>query len=109
MSRAGAATVKARIKARESADDTLNKRAASAREHHENGVSERVRTGQNGPLKTSRTWSGQQDSNLRPGVPKTPALPGCAIPRSQEAAQEAARALDTRFGFRQQAEVAELI
>ena len=27
------------------------------------------------------SWSGQQDSNLRPGVPKTPALPGCAIPR----------------------------
>ena len=26
-------------------------------------------------------WSGQQDLNLRPGVPKTPALPGCAIPR----------------------------
>jgi hypothetical protein len=45
-SRAGATSVKARIKARESADNTLNKRAASAREHHENGVSERVRTGQ---------------------------------------------------------------
>jgi hypothetical protein len=27
------------------------------------------------------SWSGQQDLNLRPGVPKTPALPGCAIPR----------------------------
>jgi hypothetical protein len=27
------------------------------------------------------SWSGQQDSNLRPGVPKTPALPDCAIPR----------------------------
>src|SRR4249920_2914959 len=27
-------------------------------------------------------WSGQQDSNLRPAVPKTAALPGCAIPRS---------------------------
>ena len=26
-------------------------------------------------------WSGQQDSNLRPAVPKTAALPGCAIPR----------------------------
>jgi hypothetical protein len=26
-------------------------------------------------------WSGQQDSNLRPEVPKTSALPGCAIPR----------------------------
>src|SRR5208283_4598287 len=28
-------------------------------------------------------WSGQQDSNLRPEVPKTSALPGCAIPRFQ--------------------------
>src|SRR5882757_2176255 len=27
-------------------------------------------------------WSGQQDSNLRPEVPKTSALPGCAIPRA---------------------------
>jgi transposase len=27
-------------------------------------------------------WSGQQDSNLRPEVPKTSALPGCAIPRN---------------------------
>ena len=27
-------------------------------------------------------WSGQQDLNLRPAVPKTAALPGCAIPRS---------------------------
>jgi hypothetical protein len=30
---------------------------------------------------SAKCWSGQQDSNLRPGVPKTPALPGCAIPR----------------------------
>jgi iron complex outermembrane recepter protein len=30
---------------------------------------------------SAERWSGQQDSNLRPGVPKTPALPGCAIPR----------------------------
>ena len=27
------------------------------------------------------TWSGRQDSNLRPPVPKTGALPGCATPR----------------------------
>ena len=27
-------------------------------------------------------WSGRQDSNLRPPVPKTGALPGCATPRS---------------------------
>ena len=27
-------------------------------------------------------WSGQLDSNQRPAVPKTAALPGCAIPRS---------------------------
>lgn len=26
-------------------------------------------------------WSGQQDLNLRPGVPETPALPNCAMPR----------------------------
>lgn len=28
------------------------------------------------------TWSGQLDSNQRPAVPKTAALPGCAIPRT---------------------------
>ena len=27
-------------------------------------------------------WSGRQDSNLRPTVPKTVALPNCATPRS---------------------------
>src|SRR5215471_17476996 len=32
-------------------------------------------------LAPRNTWSGQQDLNLRPGVPKTPALPGCAMPR----------------------------
>ena len=26
-------------------------------------------------------WSGRQDLNLRPSVPKTDALPGCATPR----------------------------
>src|SRR5689334_13207702 len=41
-------------------------------------------------------WSGQQDLNLRPGVPKTPALPGCAIPRGTP------RRLVTRSGPRQQ-------
>src|SRR5436190_20314030 len=30
-------------------------------------------------------WSGQQDLNLRPGVRKTPALPGCAMPRTRAA------------------------
>jgi hypothetical protein len=29
----------------------------------------------------AKIWSGQQDLNLRPEVPKTSALPGCAIPR----------------------------
>src|SRR6266567_1059316 len=29
----------------------------------------------------ARDWSGQLDSNQRPAVPKTAALPGCAIPR----------------------------
>ena len=28
-----------------------------------------------------KKWSGRQDSNLRPSVPKTDALPGCATPR----------------------------
>ncbi len=28
-------------------------------------------------------WSGQQDSNLRPEVPKTSALPDCAMPRQE--------------------------
>ncbi len=32
------------------------------------------------------SWSGQQDLNLRPEVPKTSALPGCAIPRTVVAA-----------------------
>src|SRR5262249_17700089 len=44
-------------------------------------------------------WSGQQDLNLRPGVPKTPALPGCAMPRGKP------RRLDTPLGFHQQAAV----
>ena len=30
---------------------------------------------------TQLKWSGRQDSNLRPPVPKTGALPGCATPR----------------------------
>ena len=33
-----------------------------------------------------RGWSGQQDLNLRPEVPKTSALPGCAIPRTPHGA-----------------------
>ena len=32
-------------------------------------------------LTCSTKWSGRQDSNLRPTVPKTVALPGCATPR----------------------------
>src|SRR5260370_19932361 len=36
-------------------------------------------------IKESAAWSGQQDSNLRPEVPKTSALPGCAIPRRRTA------------------------
>src|ERR1700731_677100 len=32
-------------------------------------------------LKDLEFWSGQLDSNQRPAVPKTAALPGCAIPR----------------------------
>ena len=30
---------------------------------------------------TAYKWSGRQDLNLRPSVPKTDALPGCATPR----------------------------
>src|SRR5580704_5899732 len=41
-------------------------------------------------------WSGQQDLNLRPAVPKTAALPGCAIPRRS-------RLLDTWFAPASQA------
>ena len=29
-------------------------------------------------------WSGREDLNLRPPVPKTGALPGCATPRYKE-------------------------
>lgn len=36
-------------------------------------------------------WSGRQDSNLRPTVPKTVALPGCATPRAPVLAGSAAR------------------
>ena len=32
-------------------------------------------------IQRSIYWSGRQDSNLRPTVPKTVALPGCATPR----------------------------
>src|SRR2546430_2584574 len=35
-------------------------------------------------LFASSEWSGPQDSNLGPEVPKTSALPGCAMPRSRE-------------------------
>ena len=31
---------------------------------------------------SSRFWSGQQDSNLRPSAPKADALPDCAMPRA---------------------------
>lgn len=31
---------------------------------------------------SSGSWSGREDSNLRPTVPKTVALPGCATPRT---------------------------
>src|SRR5437764_15368975 len=36
------------------------------------------------PVRTILDWSGQLDSNQRPAVPKTAALPGCAIPRHLE-------------------------
>src|SRR5262249_62082643 len=39
----------------------------------------------------SAAWSGQQDSNLRPEVPKASALPGCAIPRRHTATRYTVR------------------
>src|SRR5206468_9452066 len=43
--------------------------------------------GNRGPLtgKCVKRWSGRQDSNLRPPVPQTDALPGCATPRPEKA------------------------
>jgi hypothetical protein len=41
-------------------------------------------------------WSGQLDSNQRPAVPKTAALPGCAIPRLS------GNDVDTRSGVNRQ-------
>lgn len=40
-----------------------------------------VRLGARGQDANIRSWSGQQDSNLRPEVPETSALPDCAMPR----------------------------
>ena len=49
-------------------------------ERRQNETSERR---ENGPLYFQWvSWSGRQDLNLRPEVPKTSALPGCAIPRT---------------------------
>jgi hypothetical protein len=51
---------------------------------------------------TDGRWSGQQDSNLRPAVPKTAALPGCAIPRGAHEHDPVFQALDTWFAGGQQ-------
>src|ERR1700722_10434050 len=48
------------------------------------------------PLSLGFLWAGQQDSTLRPAVPKTAALPGCAIPRRS-------RLVDTWFAPASQA------
>ncbi len=40
---------------------------------------------------TVRRWSGRSDSNRRPPVPKTGALPGCATPRKERARKERGR------------------
>src|ERR1700731_125462 len=48
-------------------------------------------------LKDLEFWSGQLDSNQRPAVPKTAALPGCAIPRFIQGNR-----VDTRFRHVQQ-------
>ena len=36
---------------------------------------------ENGGLRPPFSWSGREDSNLRPSAPKADALPGCATPR----------------------------
>ena len=46
--------------------------------------------GQNqGLVPVVEKWSGGEDSNLRPTVPKTVALPGCATPREKQAVRAA--------------------
>src|ERR1700742_3794550 len=48
-------------------------------------------------------WSGQLDSNQRPAVPKTAALPGCAIPRSYRRSRRyTLKELSARQGWLQQ-------
>ncbi len=51
-------------------------------------------------------WSGRQDSNLRPEVPKTSALPGCAIPRPADPGIAIGSRSDTPFGAHQQGSAA---
>src|SRR5258708_19485004 len=51
-------------------------------ERRKNQVSEpRKNRNLKGETNQMGRWSGQLDSNQRPAVPKTAALPGCAIPR----------------------------
>ena len=47
-------------------------------------------------------WSGQLDSNQRPAVPKTAALPGCAIPRCPQRTTCPEDHVTTRSRARQQ-------
>jgi hypothetical protein len=67
-------------------------------ERGQNRLSESGSIHQNRPEQNQGVrWSGQQDSNLRPAVPKTAALPGCAIPRGTRG-----RPFDTCFAVCQQ-------
>src|SRR5258708_5986419 len=45
------------------------------------------------PQKARKYWSGRQDLTLRPPVPQTDALPGCAPPRPDAAARRSRGAL----------------
>ena len=47
----------------------------------ERGLPVRYNPSPMSPGRTPVTWSGRQDSNLRPSAPKADALPGCATPR----------------------------
>jgi hypothetical protein len=51
------------------------------------------------PVLLGVLWSGQLDSNQRPAVPKTAALPGCAIPRISWSMIQLSRIMLQRYLF----------